>query len=611
MPYDKDDVMSKEEKNLKRSQFMTYEQMEEVDAMLTQIILNKGEMNFKYGEWADIEEAYKTDQPKVENRPNTRVNIINANIEGQVAALVDQNLAVMCKGESPGDEKFAEWARVGLEWTMRKNKFKSKIAMHERRRLKYGGAIFKASWNQDFFNGFGLAEIFPTPIDMFFIDGKLKDPLCWQGADYMGEIVTISKYKLKEIYGEDKASMVDCGPSYTAQQRAFMEAYRLDDEDAGALILRWSKHKKKLRLQEFTIDGTLLYDSHLAGNRKTQIPKDASESHKSYYKYVNDKYPYIYTFLYPEEGELWGFGDGKLMMPLQKMINDMYDMIRIGAKPNAILVDENADVDLDLFSNNSFNAIPCNNPTQNVHSFAWGQVSSHWWNLLEAMHNEVQRVTRFSSLMMGQRMKSDSATEAIIQQQQGSAATDHKKIILQESLGELFGYLLGLMIEFYTEEKAFRLTDESPEYAFVDFTQMQKVPVMKPATRNFLQKWLDKNRGKEPPKWEIVPDKGGKKSLVKDLDLDIQITIGAGLPTNKAFLWQMAQQLSAVIIEGKNVVSWNEFREQPQQPQPQQQQVAGAPRPGQQANAGGVPPVGRPEVRNIGGVVSGNNSGAQ
>ena len=53
--------------------------------------------------------------------------------------------------------------------------------------------------------------------------------------------------------------------------------------------------------------------------------------------------------MYSREGNLWGYGDGKLLLPLQKLINELYDKIRIASRPNLLLFDINSELSLDDF----------------------------------------------------------------------------------------------------------------------------------------------------------------------------------------------------------------------------------------------------------------------
>jgi hypothetical protein len=187
-------------------------------------------------------------------------------------------------------------------------------------------------------------------------------------------------------------------------------------------------------------------------------------------------------------------------------------------------------------------------------------VHPDWWALLKAIEDEIQHVSRFSALMLGSTgRKEQTATESSIQQQQGYNAIDHQKILLQETLVELCIYALGLMMEYYTGGRAFRLDEEKDDYEWIDFRKMTNVPVMKPAEDTYINQFTQANPKAEPPRWEIVRDTNGEP-LTKSVDLDIEINIGAGLPKNKVFLYQMMERLAPLAIGGMPVVEWTEFR---------------------------------------------------
>jgi hypothetical protein len=560
--------INKAEKISKKEEFMTEQEMVEINDKIDRLNQAKGDMSALYSEWSDIEEYYKNEQAEEKNRPNSKINIMNANIEGQIAMCIDQNIETVTRGEGAGDQDYADQARIALNWTIRKNRFKKVLEQHERRRFKFGTGIFHAHFDPDAINGFGLVKICTIPLTKFYLDGKIKDPLRYQEAEWMAEIVRVGKCYIQEMYGEEKASAVDYGNIIIEDLSVFEEDTTQDDLESAVIIKWWERHKGKLRLIEFSGCGLLLYDSHKKGYRD-ENQKNAAYDHKPYYKHTCNKYPYFITPLYPDESRFWGFGDGHLILPLQKMINELYDKIRICARPNIMLYDINSDIDLEDYADNSLEPRPYDSQGgkgQPVFTAQWGQINSAWWQLLASIHSEVQRVTRFSGLMMGQDTAAQSATEAAIQQQQGNTSTNHKKNILQETLSEMFEYVLGIMIEAYTEGKTMRVSDEKDEYEYVDFRSMANVPVKIPATRSYIKDYKKKNPDADPEdyKWELLTD--GGKPMTKNIDLDIDVSLGAGMPRNPSFLYQMAEKLSQMQIvdasgQPKPVVSWEEMRE--------------------------------------------------
>jgi len=587
-----------EERNDERITFQGEEVSNRIDDYLTKLESNRGELGDIYDEMESIEEAYANNQPIIDNRPNSRVNILHANIEGQVAAIIEQNMAVACRGEGPSDAPFSNWARIGLDWTLRKNRIKRLLDTYVRRWEKFGWSWYGIGFAAEEINGFGLAKMYAVPSQNIFMDNKINDQFRKEDAGYIAEAILQTKdwaerqerfkRRAKNIFygGTDRASI-------------FQKDKTTDDEDAFWFIRWWSKTDGVLRLEEFSEDGVLLYDSF-----DDPEYKDKNGEQLPYYK--RNKYPYFLTLMYPEEGKLYGFGDGKLLRPLQAMLNDLYDQIRRAAKPNRIFFDEASEVDLEDIESDD-GAVPALDPNKNIRVVEVGKVNPALWQLLSNIHQEVQRVTRFSELMMGQGAKVKTATEASIQQQQGSSAIDHKKILLEETLTEMCEYALDLMMEHYTEGKAFRLDENTDDYEWIDFRQMNKVQAMMPTTNSFKKRFRKRHPGKEVPKWQQVDNE------TKSVDLDIEISIGAGLPKNKAFLWQMLDSLSKVMVDGQSVIKWNEFRDFIRdflgvplkddeeimgaigQPMPGQPGIPGAPQaPMQGADVAGMSPNGAP-----------------
>lgn len=553
-------------KNATRETFMTEDEMTKINFYIDELNNNRGQMQELFADWERYEKAYKGEQELVDNRPNTRVNITNANVEGQIASMIDQNLSINTIPQSPNDAKYAEWARIGLNWTIRKNKIKNLLSNHERRRLKFGSAFFKVYFDPNFANGFGLVRICTPPINKIFIDNAIKDVDRLEDATYIAETINYSQDKIIEVYGKEKALALDYGNNEYYDNGIFKEDRTSDDEYTTTVIQRWSKNGGVLRLEEFSACGVLLYDSHKEGDRKSN-QKNKKIDIVPYYEYVDNKYPYFMTTLYPVEGQLYGFGDIKLLEPIQTLINDLYDKIRIAARPDLLLIDTNAEIDVEDFDESSFDPRPFNGAIQGqpIYSVPWGRVNANWWQLLESAHAEAQKVTRFSDLMLGQGRSSDSATEAAIQQQQGSSATNQKKSALTETFTCVLEYVLGLSMELYTEGKAFRLSDKEDDYEWIDFRQLATVPIKKPVTQGYIREFREANPESDIPKWMLLEDENGTP-LSKNVDLDIEVSIGAGLPKNQTFLWQMVQQLAGITSfdlktqQPKPLLDWNETR---------------------------------------------------
>lgn len=557
------------QKDLSRNEFMTDEDMCRVNNYISDLNQNVGSMGVFYAEWDKVEEAYKSEQPKVEGLPNSRMNIVNSSIEGIVSQLKDNNIGISTVGQGPDDEQFAEDVRIGLDWVFRQNKITSLVKTHERRRVKFGTSWYKVVWNPGY-AGVGLAKIYTPALNKILIDKKIKDPMRYQEADYIAETINVSKTYAVETYGIDKAVAISYGQNQFIDNGVFHENFEPpDDDNAWTLILYWSRQEGKLRLQEFSACGVLLYDSHKEGTRKDN-QKEMGESIKSYYKYVSDKYPYFINIMYPIEGELYGFGDGKLMLPLQDCLNEYYDKIRIIMRPNINLIDIHSDVDVTEFDDNSFEPVYFDGAkTQGrspIYTAQWGNVSPEVFGLIDRIHTEAQRVIRFSDLMLGQAKSADTATEAAIQQQQGTAKISDEKSMSEIVLSDVAAYCLGLMIELSDGGKFIKNKDKET-YGWIDFTKFANVPIQKPSTSAFKQEFEGANPGMDIPETMNLEEKG--KPVTKSIELDIEISVGSKLPKNPAFLWSMIEKLSQLLVLDtteqqpvpKPALNWEEVRD--------------------------------------------------
>lgn len=572
----------REHKSANASEYMTDDELLEAKCIIDTLNFNRSAMGDHRKEWQDIEDMFtnKVTGTMVEaDMPGTKMNRLVSVVEGMVSQLVDNNISITTTGQGPEDEAFAEDARIGLNWAFRQNKVKHKFSLHERRRLKFGGAWVKVVHDRHYAGGYGLAKIQLPSNTKVFVDRKIRDYFRLDEADYIAESIKMSKSSAISTYGRDKASLIDYGVNEFFDTGVFAEAFELPDDDSSWILIQyWSKENGTLRLREYSACGILLYDSFKGKDRKeNQKDKDINEN--SYYKYVYDDYPYFYTPKYTIEGDFHGFGEGRLLLPIQKMINELYDKIRIMMRPHMILIDAYSDINVEDFDDNSFTPKYFDGAKtqgrQPVHHVPWGHITSDIFQLLEQINIDMQRVVRFSDLMLGQAKAADTATEAAIQQQQGNAHTSHEKTMFENTLSDVAKYMLGLMIEFNEGGMSLRINEEDEEdemnresdYAWVDFGDMAEIPAQMPATKSYRDEFKARNPKAPEPKYEIVTQNGVTKT--KSICLDIDINVGSSLPKNPAFLWQMIERLSQMLVVDtdeaqptpKPAISWSELRE--------------------------------------------------
>ena len=173
------------------------------------------------------------------------------------------------------------------------------------------------------------------------------------------------------------------------------------------------------------------------------------------------------------------------------------------------------------------------------------------------MNNDRQVVGRFTDQMIGKKQSGvDTATESMALQNSGNAMIDHKKGLLQETLSEVFEYALELALLNWNTTMLFRITGANGEDTFSEFNPdlLNNVPVMIEADTDYREeykkKWKERNPNKDistdldPQEYEYmqVEDDNGNKETRK-IQYDLSISVGAGLPNNRAYRYTIVRQM--------------------------------------------------------------------
>ncbi len=443
--------------------------------------------------------------PETENDPGSSTNIVHANIEGQVSLLLEQSIGIMPMPVTPDDAPFARNVQKVLEFIKDKNRLVRKLDLHERRREKYGTGIFRVSFDPNALDGAGLPIIEACNPRQIFVDPGITDVYRIEEAAFIIETLTKTVHWAREMYGDAVADAIM--PGYRPQ-------FEGDEggDDTYLHMLVWTKEKGKLRLVEMTGCGLILSDSFERGEENF---------------YPGGRYPYFFTPLYYREGSIWGKGDVELLIPVQDLINDLDDQIRINARLTGNpqrLIETGSGIDLDAMTNEAGLNIPTTSVAA-VRNLEAPPLPSYILQRRDtALRYESQRITRFSDQMIGAKQAGvTTAAEATVLQQGGQMSIQHKKLLLQETLSEVFAYCLEMVRAYWTEKIAIRVSGGGDEFIFFSGRELSAIP----------------------------KKEGGTKSAA----FDLVVTVGAGLPANRAAAYQMMSDLYA-----KGLVSAEEVR---------------------------------------------------
>jgi hypothetical protein len=562
-----------------RNQLMTPEQIKRAEFYLQQYNMLKGEMDERMEEWEDLQRRYRADiEIENEEDPNSFVPLINPTVEGQIQTL-DIDPQVTCTGQGWSDHQWARTGEILTNWAFRENKIRKLIKRHERRRRGYvGTAFFKVVWDFDALDGFGMPKITcPSPTKLF-IDGKIKDFMRFQEADFIiEEIGLVSIMKLRQdsnrkpINGRTMDEIADA-IALGNNELDFDGEESGDDQDSFTLLHVWTRNNKEGNFQ-------------LIEMSKCGIIISESDSSEPYYKYVKNKYPYFITILYENEGSIYGFGDGKLLKRLETLLNNLWDEAVLACRhsaQNKTFVDPKAKIDpLDYEegSRNPSHLIVANDPAKHIQESVGKGINAVVFHLIELVIREAQRIIRFSSLKTGNDPgRRVTARQASIETMEGERGMDDKKSDLSDTLEDVAKYCIALMMEYFPAPKALRIT-ENDDFEWVDAREMTSIPALAPPTSEYLKSWREerdrriKERLEQPgetkdpefmylteeveekdeegnPIYEEdkeTKEKRIKKKIIpvtKVAEFDIKVSIGEGLPTNKVALYNLIISLA-------------------------------------------------------------------
>ena len=557
-----------EEKKAKRKEIMTDEEIEMAEQFL--VWYRRGyEDKQRLGlieKWEDVEKYWEGEfEYDDENDPAPNTNITNSNVEGKTALLCDQTIAVQVDPREPGDRPFCEMVRTLADYIKDKNKMYRKIEVHERRREMFGTGIFRVLWDFDKLDGKGMPVITPIHPNRLIVDPAITDIYDCQEAQYMIEAKSRSIYSARVEYGNEKADAII--PNLDPVQHIIQE----NEEDQYVHLMVWTRYKekgkRKMRLVEMSGDGVILRDTkkELQEYNKRMEEEDEQaflegKKKKKEYKetelFPNDSFPYFFTPDMHRENTIWGKASAELILPISDQIDEIDDSVlrnsRMTGNPMG-LVSNQSGIDPASVTNAAGQMLP----TNDMNGFKWLQPPSMPNYILDKrnqlMNNDRQVVTRFTDQMIGKQQSGvDTATESLALQNSGNSMIEHKKGLLQETLSEVFKYCIELALINWNTTMIFRIVGDNGEDDFTEFNpdRLNRVPLMIESDTDYRNKYKEEWKKRNPGKDITELDPSEYKYMqveneTRKVQYDLSVSVGAGLPNNKAYRYNIVRQMYA------------------------------------------------------------------
>jgi len=523
---------------------------------LTKYYLHFGEQSNKRGEWESINKLYKCirdDAGSEEGDPCSFIPILTPIIEGQVANIAEPNMTVSILGAHPGDAMYANMLSSGAQYQRERDNFKSMLKDAVRDYLMFGNVIGYTWWDADDCGGRGTWRNDICPLSNVFFDSRIRDTRRLQKAEYIiHEIGFKSIAWARDEYGDAIAdSLVKMNNVYH-----FDAEYGDDDKDSFGLLHIWTRNNKEHNVQLIEMD-------------KRGLILRQSESNTPYYKKMQNEYPFAMVRMNKVAFSIYGFGDGRILEPLQRTVNRLVDEMEIACRFNAqprTFVDPKAKMDDEQLDNDPSHVIMATNPNSNIRVVDGHGINQVVMTLLGFLLDQAQKATRFSDLMMGTTSSvSATATQVATTGQQGAIGIGDKRSDIGEFIATMTKQGLCLAREFWDEPFWARMGAHDDEYEYLDFTRLDNVPRLVPASYSYKKSWVSQNPGKsieDAPKHETVEydstademdDDGNplykQGDIVgQDVMFDIKCTLGEGMPTSKIAVYNIILSLAQLQV---------------------------------------------------------------
>lgn len=499
--------------------------------------------------------------PQTAEDPNSVTNIIHPIIESQIADLVDKPYNVQANPREFSDKLYAEQVQHMMEFVLDNNKFTTKLNLSEHDRLELGTAVYKVYFDDDALDGRGLPTMEPVDPANFFNDPKVPYAYRLQESEFLIHAVPrplswfrkqfpeLGKYVKREVtvpYDPNiyEGQNVDTVQTTTSQRALCIECYMRDEE--GELYC-------------VTVANYLVLE-------------DTRETLKGKKLQRRNKFPFVVIPCYPQRGMIWGQGDVELLIPSQDLINELDDQIRINARLMGnpqIVIGMGAGRAFDFRKWTSAPALRVPMRDQNAFRVVEAQpVSRDVVARREAAFAEADKISGRPDVNRGEAPGSGvTAASAIMAlQQAGQKSVAHKAKMFKDGYAEVLSLLYDEMIDKWDAEMWVRIDGTQPDFKFYDPRKLTQVPVMIPDETAMQVTPPTDDMGNpipNPPRDALtqLTDKETGKPITRDAAFDFSLSIGDGFPNDKTFMYQVMQQGTQTIVEGKPLVSWQEFRD--------------------------------------------------
>ncbi|GCL71790.1 hypothetical protein PN4B1_16950 [Paenibacillus naphthalenovorans] len=499
--------------------------------------------------WAKCDDYVHSiqNEPETEDHPGSVTNIIKPIIDSEISDIIDKPFSVDAMGREPGDQMYADDVCHALEFVLDRNQFKNKLTISEHDRLELGTSIIKVFTDHEALQGRGLPTFEVVSPANFFPDPKWTAAHLIQDCEFIIHAVPRPLSYIRRMFPE-WGKYVKRQVSWPYDPTLDLETMRTDEvqvitSQKALLIECYMKDENGDIFCVHVANNLVLEDSREKGIKGTKLQR-------------RNQFPFEVIICYPRRGTGWGMGDVEYLFPTQDLINDMDDQIRMSAR---LMGNPQMAISLTA-AGKGFDARKWTNkpglriPFRDINAFTPIPpipVSPDVPRRREKAFEEANIISGRPDVNRGNTPgQGVTAASAIIAlQQAGQKTVLHKMEMLKQGWTRILELLYDEMVTNWDEGMWIRINGDTPDFKFLDPSKLKNVPIMVPN--------MSPLEGEDTIK-ELLDE--SMQPMTREAEFDLKLSLGNGLPTDKAFVYQTLLDLAKLIVEGKPVISWQEIR---------------------------------------------------
>ena len=405
----------------------------------------KNEMFFKQRHWEVLRKEGEPPKPSSGWMFNSIIN--------KHADAMDNYPEAVCTPREESDEESAAILSSILPVILERNEFEKTYSDNTWSKLKHGTCVYGVFWNSELENRLGDVQIKKIDLLNMFWEPGITDIEKSRNL-FICDLVPTDVIKVSYPKAEIK------GGNQTEIKKYIYD----DDVDTSdkALVVDWYYKKGgKLQYCKFCEDNILF----------------ASENEDGYENgwYEDGEYPIVIEKLYPEEGTITGFGviaqtkDAQLY--IDTLDNSIMDYINAASRARFITKKGSGINEKDVLDlGKAVIEVDGDVDERRVKQFTLNPLNGYVMNFREAKINELKETSSNRDFSQGGTMGgvTSGAAIAVLQEAGSKTGRDNTKESYRGTK-KVVSKVIERIRQFYTVDRAFRITGENGAYSYVHF----------------------------------------------------------------------------------------------------------------------------------------------